>query len=65
MPPYKIYVTDSKTGAKLPPVSVRCLDDEAAIEKAAETLAEGQIGEVWEGARFVTRLDPGEDEGQG
>jgi hypothetical protein len=51
MPDYRIYVLDKDGHIKKPPEHIVCPDD------AGEHLG-GQSIEVWDHARFVTRLEP-------
>jgi hypothetical protein len=57
MPDYRIYVLDKDGHIKKPPEHIVCPEDAAAIERAREHLG-GQSIEVWDHARFVTRLEP-------
>jgi hypothetical protein len=57
MPDYRIYVLDKDGRIKKPAEHAVCSDDAAAVEKAKEQLGEEAI-EVWDRARFVTRLEP-------
>jgi hypothetical protein len=57
MPDYRIYVLDKDGHIKKPPEHIVCSDDAATLESAREHLG-GQPIEVWDHARFVTRLEP-------
>ena len=49
---YRVYKLDQSGKATGPPLIVQCEDDDAALV-FARPLADGQIQEVWEGARRV------------
>jgi hypothetical protein len=53
---YRIYTV--RRGGKrilVPPAVITCADDKAAIQKS-EDMVDGHDIELWDGARFVTRI---------
>jgi hypothetical protein len=60
MPEYRLYaITGGERHYEGPRKVIRCDNDKAAI-KAAEQWAREREVEVWEGSRFVSRLQPRE-----
>ena len=52
---YRVYKLDKSGKTTGPPYIVQCEDDDAALV-LARLLADGQIREVWEGARRVATI---------
>ena len=52
---YRVYKLDKSGKATGPPYIVQCEDDDAALV-LARRLADGQIREIWEGARRVATI---------
>jgi hypothetical protein len=59
MPIYRIYVVGKGGRIERPPELVDCADDEAVIREAKQHL-DGHAIEVWELARHIVRLEPGD-----
>jgi hypothetical protein len=53
---YRIYTISSEGSITGPPRVVECNDDLEAVEKAKQVLS-GEDIELWQGSRFVVRLD--------
>jgi hypothetical protein len=56
MPEYRFYTLDPDGHIATPPTVVECQDDQTAVQRAKEALADLAI-EVWESARLIARLD--------
>jgi hypothetical protein len=55
MADYRVYKVDGSGKTTGPPYIVRCEDDDTALI-LARPLADGQIREIWEGARRVATI---------
>jgi hypothetical protein len=56
MPEYRFYTLDPDGHIATPPTVVECQDDQTAVQRAKEALADLAI-EVWESARLIARLE--------
>ena len=54
---YRFYVLDKDDHVREPPQEFECPGDEAAVEQAVQLL-NGQVIEVWDHSRLVSRLEP-------
>ena len=54
---YRFYVLDKDDHVREPPHVFECPDDAAAVEQAVQLL-NGQVIEVWDHSRLVSRLEP-------
>jgi hypothetical protein len=53
---YRIYTFSSDGSITAPPRVVECDDDQEAVQRAKQVL-NGEDIELWQGSRFVIRLD--------
>jgi hypothetical protein len=56
---YRFYMLDEAEHISEPPLIVECKDDDDATNQARQLL-DGKAVEVWDQARRVIRLEPGE-----
>ncbi|MBR0874289.1 hypothetical protein JQ633_28310 [Bradyrhizobium tropiciagri] len=57
---YRVYVLDEAGRVAGPPHILDCADDDEAALRARQYL-DGQVVEVWAGARLVIALKPGSE----
>ena len=60
MPDYRLYVLSDDGHITQPPKVINCPDDAAAVARAKQLL-DGHAIEIWQAARHLGRLDPGQD----
>ncbi len=57
MPAYRFYTMSTDGHIAGPPKVLDCVEDQEALRHASN-LVDGHAIEVWDGARFIARIEP-------